>query len=61
MSIKDEIIEALANEYGIEPDEDTGEYDLTSYEWTAGCYVNHTWMSLADIVYTLADALSWHN
>ena len=58
MSIKQEIIEALAREYNIEPNED-GEYDLTDYNWTAGCYANGTWMSLANIVYTLADELSW--
>ena len=58
MSIKQEIIEALAREYNIEPNED-GEYDLTDYNWTAGCYSNGTWMSLANIVYTLADELSW--
>ena len=60
MGIKQEIIEALAREYHIEPNED-GTYNLNDYDWQAGCYAGHTWLSLANIVYTLADALEHYD
>ena len=53
---RQEIMEKVANYFGIKPDED-GEYDISSYEWTAGCYTNGknwcgeaSWMSLAEFV-----------
>ena len=44
-----ELIGALADWYGIEPDEN-GEYDLTDYDWEAGCSFDGAWLSLANIV-----------
>jgi hypothetical protein len=44
-----EIMEALAEHYEIEPNEN-GDYDLEDYDWQAGCYTNGKWMSLAEIV-----------
>lgn len=45
-----ELIEALANWFDIEPDEETGEFDLEDYDWQAGCYINEKWFSLAEVV-----------
>ena len=47
---REEFIELLAEHYGIERDEETGEYDLNDYDWQAGCYARHEWLSLAAIV-----------
>ena len=47
---REEIIELLAEHYGIERDEETGEYDLDDYDWQAGCYARSEWLSLAAIV-----------
>lgn len=47
---RQEIIEALAVRFGIEPNEETGEYDLEDYDWQSGCYINGEWLSLAEIV-----------
>ena len=52
---RDEIIRRLAEYYRIEPDEETGEYDLDDYEWTAGCSKNGRWLCLAEVVEALAD------
>ena len=63
MKIRDEIIEALAEAYGIEPNED-GKYDLNDYDWTAGCggfHGDETWLSLKNVVNVLSDALEWHD
>ena len=53
---RQEIMERVARYFGVKPDED-GEYDISSYEWTAGCYTNSkneygetTFMSLAEFV-----------
>lgn len=46
---RQEIMEYLAEWFGIEPDED-GEYDINDYDWQAGCYMNHKWFSLAEVV-----------
>lgn len=62
MKIKDEIIKALADAYGIEPNEDTGKYDLDDYEWTSGCggYNGYySWLTLANVVEILTDALDY--
>ena len=47
---RQEIMEMLGEWFGIEPDEETGEYDIDSYDWQAGCYMNHKWFSLAEVV-----------
>lgn len=58
--IKEEIIKALAEAYGIEPDED-GNYDIDNdYDWVAGCggyNGRESWLSLRNVVYILAEAL----
>ena len=54
---REEIINALAEYFGIEPSED-GEYDLTDYDWTAGCrfaYGSDRWLSLANVVKALTE------
>ena len=51
---REELMERLADWFGIEPDEN-GEYDITDYDWTSGCYMNHTWFSLAEVVRCLED------
>ena len=61
--IEVEIIEALAEAFGIEPDENGG-YDLEGYEWRAGCggyNGDYSWLSLKNVVEVLADALSWRD
>lgn len=54
---RDEIIRRLAEYYRIEPDEETGEYDLDSYDWQAGCSmgIGGRWLCLANIVEALTD------
>lgn len=44
-----EIMEALADWFGIDPNED-GKYDIDSYDWQAGCYKGRKWFSLAEVV-----------
>ena len=51
---KNEIIEKLADAYSIERNEE-GEYDLSDYSWQSGCYLNHEWFSLAEVVNILSD------
>lgn len=46
---RQEIMEALAVWFGIEPDEN-GEYDIDSYDWISGCYINGNWLSLGEVV-----------
>ena len=50
------VMEALANYYNIEPDED-GEYDINSYDWQSGCsfHGSDRWLTLSDIVYCMED------
>lgn len=43
---KEDIIEALAEYYGVGTNTD-------SYEWNAGCYKNGKWFSLNDVVEAL--------
>ena len=45
-----EVIEAVAEWYDIDPDDETGEYDLDSYDWTAGCNFDGHWTCLKDVV-----------
>lgn len=53
--IREMVMEALANYFGIEPDED-GTYDINSYDFTSGCYLNRDqWLSLKEIVYCMED------
>lgn len=47
---REELIELLAEHYGIERDEETGEFDLDDYDWQSGCYARNRWFSLAEIV-----------
>lgn len=49
---KEEVIEALAEYFDIEPNED-GEYDLNDYDWEAGCKSNGQWFSLKEVVRAL--------
>ena len=54
---KEKVIEALAQYFEIEPDEDTGVYDLTGYDWTSGCgFGGGVWLSLANIIDALENA-----
>lgn len=47
---RQEIMEKVAEWYGIEPDEN-GEYDIDSYDWQAGCYIARgTFLNLAGVV-----------
>lgn len=51
---RQEIMEALAQWFGIEPNEN-GEFDIDDYDWQAGCYVNGgRWLILANeaVTYT---------
>ena len=52
MMDRDEIIRRFAEYYGIEPDEETGEYDLEDSDWTAGCRFDDEgrWLSLMNVV-----------
>lgn len=51
---KNELIEALAEHFDIELiEKENGEYDISGYDWTAGCYSNGIWMSLAEVVKAL--------
>lgn len=51
---REEIIERLADYFGIEPED--GDYDLDGYDWQSGAYLNgREWLSLAVIVDILAD------
>lgn len=53
---REEMIERLAEYFGIEPDEETGEYDLNDYEWQAGCsFGGGVWLNLANIIECLTD------
>lgn len=51
---REELMERLGDWFGIEPNE-YGEYDIHDYDWEAGCYINHTWFSLAEVVKALED------
>lgn len=55
---RNELVEALADYYGLdypEYDEKHNKYKVRGYDWEAGCYNNHTWMSLQEVVYALED------
>ena len=53
---REELIEKLAFYFGLEPDEETGEYELDSYDWQAGCSMGGgIWLNLANVVDALAD------
>ncbi len=57
MMDRNEIIRRLAEYYGIEPDEETGEYNLDDYDWQAGCSmgIGGRWLCLANVVEALTD------
>lgn len=48
---RQEIMEMLAEWFGIEPDED-GTYNIDSYDWQAGCSMGYggRWLNLAEVV-----------
>ena len=47
---RQEIMQAVAEYFGLAPDEETGEYDINSYDWISGCYINRRWLSLEEVV-----------
>ena len=51
---REEIIEKLAEYFGIEPDEN-GDYDLDGYDWQSGCSFKGRWLNLATIVECLSE------
>ena len=53
---REEIIERLAEYFGIEPDEN-GEYDLNDYDWQAGASMGYggMWLNLANVVEALTE------
>ena len=54
---KDKVILALAEYFDIEPDDETGDYDLDSYDWSSGCsFGGGIWLSLANVVQALENA-----
>ena len=65
-SMKMDIIKALADHYHIEADDDEGqnpdreyEFDLNDYDWQAGCYCNGEWLSLAEVVNVIIEAIDY--
>lgn len=46
---KQKIMEYVAEWFDVEPDEE-GKFDIQDYNWQAGCYHNHVWLNLAEIV-----------
>lgn len=54
--IREMIMEALAQYFEVEPDED-GKHNINSYEWEAGCYmgVRGKWFSLKEVVFCMED------
>lgn len=47
---RQEIMEHVAEWFGIEPDED-GNFDINDYDWQAGCsMMNGKWLNLEEIV-----------
>lgn len=60
---RNEMIEALAEYFGAElKEKDNGEYDITGYDWEAGCYMGvenswgeNEWLSLRNVVFALED------
>ena len=50
---RQEIMEYIAEYFGIEPDiDDDGNeyYDIDSYDWQSGCYIDRRWFSPAEVV-----------
>lgn len=46
---REQIMEAVAEWFGIDPNDD-GKFDIDDYDWQSGCYMNHTWFNLAEVV-----------
>lgn len=49
---RQEIMEMLAEWFGIEPNED-GEYDINDYDWCSGCSMGNSsgiWLTLGEVV-----------
>lgn len=51
-----EIMEKVAEWFGVEPNDD-GTYDINTYDWQAGCYMNvggdSKFLNLAEVVYLI--------
>ena len=54
----EQVIEAVAEWYNIEPDEQTGKYDLDDYDWQSGCSHNGHWVCIADVVGCIENMLN---
>ena len=54
---KEEIIEFVAERFGIQHDEDDGKYHLRDGDWKTGCYVNGEWLCPATVVSLIAEAM----
>lgn len=46
---RQEIMKILADRFNIKPNKD-GSYDINSYDWQAGSYLNGVWLNLAEVV-----------
>lgn len=54
---KEKVVSALAKYFEIEPEEETGNYDLSGYDWTSGCgFGGGIWLSLANVIEALENA-----
>ena len=53
---KNEIIEKLAQYYGLELNTDEkGRYDISGYDWISGCKLGNGWLSLEEIICALTE------
>ena len=53
---REEIMEHVAYFFGFDATDDDGEYDLDSYDWTAGCYIGRdSWLSPKQVVYCIEE------
>ena len=60
---RDDVIQYVAERFGIELEDRNGEYNLDTYEWQAGCYTGNRdpyndeniWLSVAKIVEIMDD------
>ena len=61
--IKDAIIEALADYYGIDLEEDeNGNYDISGYDWDSGCSFGGCdvpWLTLKNVVRCMMNNIDW--
>lgn len=54
---REDIMQEIAEYFHIEPN-DEGEYDIESYNWQAGCYIDSTWFSPAEVVYCIEEIIN---